>query len=269
MNLETNKKIPKLEKLGIYYKASDILKGIFISAIIFTIFLFFLENSIKYLIYIFGLSLATILIFFVYQNDFKFNLRIPSLKHVDYFLIVCSILAFTFGIYLEQGNSILFPFSIIITFFLPGWVLLRVLNDKYFQRPCLADLCLSFALSVGLSSLVFLIVSQTGLEIGKTIFAIYMIISFLPVFVDKFLKQRGNQQSQFYRKSEFGIFEIVILLWITSFFVIIISTIYPEMALVPGLDIVGHLSNSNQFRSFFPITLFTLFLISFSKNNVP
>ena len=260
MNLELNEKIPKLGKLEIYDKVSDILKGVLISAIIFTIFLFVLESSIKNLFYIFGLSLSTILIFFVYKNDLKFNLSIPSRKLVDYFLITCSIIAFISGIYFEPGGNVLFPLSIIVSFFLPGWVLLRVLNIKYFQKPCLADLCLSFVLSVGLSSLIFMIISQTGLETGIGIFVIYTIISFLPVLVDKFSNQRENSPSKFFQKREFRIFEIAILFWITAFFVTVVSIIYPQTSFVPGHDIVGHFFISNQlinnpefFGSVYPI----------------
>ena len=246
MNLEINKKFPLLEKLSIYYKVSDVTKGILISAIIFTVFLFFFDSSIKYLFYIFGLSLATILILFVYQNDFKFKLTVPSPKLIDYFLIICSVLAFTLDGNLEEGKGILLPLSIIVSLFLPGWVLLRVLGVKDFQRPDLPDLSLSFVLSIGLSAFIFLIVSQTGLETGKIIFGIYIIISILPVLIDRVQKQAKKQKPKIDNKREFGFFQILILLWIIAFFVTVISLIYPETSFVPGLDIVGHLSKSSQ-----------------------
>jgi len=231
---------PLSKKIYLYYKISDVLKAILISAIILSVFLVLLDHTIKYLFFIFGLTLAIILIFFVYQNDFRFKLRIPSSKLIDYFLIICSVLAFSLVSNLEQGVSILFPLSIIVSFFLPGWVLLRVLGVKNFQGPNLTDLCLSFVLSVGLSSLIFMIVSQTGFEIGKTILGIYIIISILPVLVDRVLKQVTKQQPKIDNKREFGIFEVVILFWITAFFVTVIAMRYPETSFVPGLDIVGH-----------------------------
>jgi len=246
MTLNIKRTLPVEKNAWLHTNFSDIAKGILISAIILSVFLFLLDHTIKYLFFIFGLSLALILILLVYQNDFKLKLRIPSPKLIDYFFVICSILAFTISNLLEPSGEILFPFSIIISFFLPGWVLLRIIGVKDFQRVNLSDLCLSFALSVGLSSVIFLLVLQADIETGKALFGIYAIISLLPVLKDRVFKLFAKQEPKFDSHKEFGIFEIVILLWITIFFVTVISVIYPEMSFDPGLDIVRHFSQSNQ-----------------------
>ena len=245
MILNIKRTLPVEKNARLHTNFSDIAKGILISAIILSVFLFLLDHTIKYVFFIFGLALAIILILFVYQNDFRFKLRIPHPKLIDYFLVICSFFVFTINL-LEPAGEILFPFSIIISFFLPGWVLIRIIGVKDFQRVDLSDLCLSFALSVGLSSVIFLLVSQADLETGKTLFGIYAIISLFPVLKDRIFKFSTKQEQKFYSHKEFGIFEIVILLWITIFFVTVISMIYPEMSFDPGLDIVRHFSQSNQ-----------------------
>jgi len=90
MTLNTNKKF-QLNNIWHYTKVSDLAKGILISAIILAVFLFLLEHTIKYVFFIFGLSLAVILIFFVYKNDFRFKLNTPSPKLIDYFLVICQL----------------------------------------------------------------------------------------------------------------------------------------------------------------------------------
>jgi len=216
MTLNTNKKF-QLKNIWINTKISDITKGILISAIILSVFLFLLDHTIKYVFFIFGLALAIILILFVYQNDFRFKLRIPHPKLIDYFLVICSFFVFTISL-LEPTGEILFPFSIIISFFLPGWVLIRIIGVKDFQRVDLSDLCLSFALSVGLSSVIFLLVSQADIETGIALFGIYAIISLLPVVKDSVFKFPAKQEHKFDSHKEFRIFEVLILWWITIFF---------------------------------------------------
>jgi len=71
MILKKTRVFPISKKIHLYYKVSDILKAILISAIILSVFLALLDHTLKYMFFIFGLALAIILIFFVYQNDFN------------------------------------------------------------------------------------------------------------------------------------------------------------------------------------------------------
>jgi len=206
MTLNKSRALPLIKNAWLYTKVSDIAKGILISAITLSVFLFLLEHTIKYVFFIFGLSLAIILILFLYQNDFRFKLRVPSPKLIDYFFVTCSLLGFSISSLLESTGGILLPFSIIVSFFLPGWVLLRILGVKDFQRFNLSDLCLTFVLSVGLSSVIFLIASQVGLETGKALFGIYTIISLIPLLKQRILKRSVNQEPKIDSQNEFSFF---------------------------------------------------------------
>ena len=134
MILKTNQFFPSLKNAGFYLQFSYITKGILICAIVFSVFLILLEHNIKYIFFILGILLASIIILFLSQNDFRFKIRIPTPKLIDYFFIICSVLVFTIDVLLEPTGEILFPFSIIVSFFLPGWVLLRILGVNVFQR---------------------------------------------------------------------------------------------------------------------------------------
>ena len=81
-------------------------------------------------IYFFGLTLTVILFLITRRcNNYKFKLTIPiSYKIVDYLFIIFSVTVLISNIFANSILNINFILSIIISFFLPGWVLLRVLK---------------------------------------------------------------------------------------------------------------------------------------------
>jgi len=115
-----------------------------------------LEDSIKYSLYIFAFFLAVILLVLLLKSDYNLKFRIPHLKKIiDYFFIISSLIVFISNLDHSLAFDSVFYFVIIISFFLPGWILLRILGiDDIYKKPS-GVLLLSFVCSLGLTSLIF------------------------------------------------------------------------------------------------------------------
>ncbi|MDP9287618.1 MAG: hypothetical protein M3P08_05405, partial [Thermoproteota archaeon] len=153
-----------LSKIPTLLIVSLIIAGI-LSAVVFLI-----NHPIRYMSYIFAVFLVGLvsLIAFKYDNNHKFELSSSSsllqrflsssqslsLKNlVDYFFIISS------AVLLRSSNlfsnpipyPISFIFSVIVAFFLPGWVFLRLLYFDKIGRAELGLVVLSFSISIALS----------------------------------------------------------------------------------------------------------------------
>ena len=131
--------------------------GSFITAIILSVVILLLDHPIKYVLYFFGLTLTGILFLIIRRyNNYKFELAIPiSYKIVDYLFLMCTVTVLISNIFANSIVNVNFIPSIIISFFLPGWALLRVLKIDS-TRTNIDSFVLSFCISIGLSSVIFL-----------------------------------------------------------------------------------------------------------------
>jgi hypothetical protein len=222
------------------------LTASFTIAIILSLVIFLLNHPIKYVLYIFGLSLTGLLFLMAFRYDYKFRLPMHlPVKIIDYFFILCSVLVLVSNI---LGNPIViinFILSVIVSFFLPGWVLLRLLQIDCVQRTNVGLLVLSFSISIGLSSLIsmFALLFRTSTA-GIFLSIIYVSISLLPLLKDRFYKFSEKRRQSFSRnhEGEHNLFDLLLLAWVSLFFIFVISSLYPQMAYVPGYDIVRHFS---------------------------
>jgi hypothetical protein len=229
------------------------MTGFFIIAIVLSLVILLLDHPVKYVLYIFGLSLTGILFLITDRCDYKFKLSMPfSFNVVDYFFIACSIGVLASNIFANPIMNISFILSVIVTFFLPGWVLLRLLEIDRVMKFNVMLLVLSFAVSIGFSSLIFtftLLFKTSTASIFLSI--IYTSISSLPLLKDhlyKSSKKNQKQQSSYSSNNEreYNLFDVLLLVWISLFFIFIISNLYPQMAYIPGYDIVRHFSKSKE-----------------------
>jgi len=238
-NILTPKKIPA------------VLMLFMISAIILFVLVLLLEHSIKYQLYIFGVSLVVILYVLVQKTGYKFTLSIPNvIKIFDYFLIVCSLILFTFIIAFNPVNEESFYFSVIVSFFLPGWVLLRILGiveNRKTVPGMLEVISLSFVCSLGLTALSFFLLSALKIDNFLLQSGIFLFASLLPILKNRFRQSDENQQSfSVHHSIEIRLFDILILGWIFLFFIFVISSLYPLLAENPYSDISRLFSLSKQ-----------------------
>src|SRR5215212_2030664 len=228
---------------------AKISNGLLLEYLIITIILstviFLLDHPIKYVLFIFGVSLTWLLFLTVSRYDYTFKLSLPiSDKIVDYFFIVCSAAVLAFNIFANHIMNISFILSIIVSFFLPGWVLLRLLKIDRIQGTNFGLFVLSFSISIGLTSLVYMFALPFKSSTAAIILSIiYVGISVLPLIKDRFYN--GGERRQFYssnHRSEHNLFDILLLIWLILFFIFVISNLYPQMAYLPGIDIIRHFS---------------------------
>jgi len=231
------------------------LIGYFVIAIVLCPVLLLLDHPIKYVLYIFGLSLTGLLFLIcAFRYDYKFKLAIPHpVKIIDFFLIVCSITLLVSNMFANPimnmfANPIVnisFILAVIVSFFLPGWALLRLLGIDCRRASNVVFLVLPFSLSIGLTSLIFTFALPFTAGGATLLSAIYVIVSLLPLLKDYLHRSYGKLQAYASnRVSKHNLFDVLLLAWVSLFFLFIILNIYPQMAYVPGLDIVRHFSSS-------------------------
>ena len=221
--------------------------GSFIINVVLLIILFVFDQPIKYSFYIFGATLTGIFILLSSRSDYKFMLTTKAsyIKLVDYFLVGCSTVVFIYNAFDQPRIDVLLPLSIVLTFFLPGWVLLRLVSVTDKRMSAFSFIPLSFVTSIGLTSLILMLVLHFKQDAVILLSGIYAIISLFPMLKDKIQKFKQKiQPSIFDHQNQHNISNIIVLLWVTIFFVFIISSLYPKISDVPSLDIVRHLSLS-------------------------
>ncbi|HYF98507.1 MAG TPA: hypothetical protein VD815_00290, partial [Candidatus Saccharimonadales bacterium] len=132
-------------------------------------------------------------------------------------------------------------FSFILLFFLPGWLLVRILKitERLHKIPLMI---ISFSISFGLTSLIYTAILVLKLEPSELIVSIiYTFISLVSV-LPRYLTGNSKNNKIFVknRKKDYNLIECAGLVWIVSFFVFSILYIYPAMVENPGFDIVRH-----------------------------
>ncbi len=227
---------------------SDYLKLFLICGLVLIPVLFLLENSIKYLLYIIGILISLIFLLTIFKIDFKFNFNsTPLVNIIDYFLISCAILVFisnTLGVLESTFNFVL---TLFIAYFLPGWSLLRVLGINSKDEFNFGHLSISFAVSVGLTSIIFLFMFPIMEDKAIYLSSVYLGISFLPVIKNRLLN--FNNQKKIWLKpvfqKKYSFLELLLIGGLIIFFAVAISLMYPMMAFVPS-DMVRHYSAATE-----------------------
>jgi len=240
------KKSPQIKSNNSRVKISKVLISSLIIAIVLSPILFLMELSIKYLIYVMAFSLTGLFVLFSLKSEYQIKISLPNFsKIVDYFLITCSIIVFVSILLDNTIVELTFPFSIVLSFFLPGWVLLRWLEIDRTSILKIGLIVLGFAISIGLTSIIFFF----GLHLIPPAFlsAIYLVLSFLPFLKDRLFKSKTKKELTYLKnKNNYNLFDILIISWIIIFFVFVVMNVYPEIANVPGQDITRHFTQSQQ-----------------------
>ncbi len=227
---------PKLLKISFILKISLIIAVILIPPVLL------MEHNIKYELYFFSLIFTGLIVLFIFKKNFEYNLPFPSIKIIDYFLLGISLILLAFNIFPDVSIEIPFVLSIVISFFLLGWVFIRFL-DIAKSRINLSLTVISFCLSVGLTSLLYFFTLITG-TLSALPF-VFVGIAFLPLIRDRFFKNKKNLQEK-YDDSKHSVFDLLVILGVTSFFVFFLITFYPEVNDLPGPDGLIHFLLSNQ-----------------------
>jgi hypothetical protein len=194
------------------------------------------------------------------------RIRVPILftyNAVDFVLVFAGFILIALNFVdssLLQIEILKYCFSFVILFFLPGWIVVRLLkiSDKFRKIPILV---ISFSISVAITSIIYTIVLILMVEPSGLIISItYSALSLIPIVL-RYTAFKKSYKSIFVknRKKDYNLVEIITLVWITSFFVFSILYIYPEMVNTPWYDIVRHYASvsvindhADLFRSPYP-----------------
>ena len=220
--------------------------------------------SLNPVFYLFIYSLLGIMILILSLRNKR--IWVPILftyNAVDYLLVIfgiCLIVVNFADSSLLETQILRYCFSFVLLFFMPGWLIVRVLQitEKFHKIPILV---ISFSVSLGITSVIYTALLISNAEPSGLIIAlVYGGMSLIPVLL-RHVVSKGSDHRIFVknRKKDYNLIEIITLVWITCFFVYSISYIYPEMVYVPGFDIVRHYAaisivedHSELFRSPYP-----------------
>ena len=232
------------------------MKKVTLSVIIFafaasSITLWLLESPLKYILFFLEVALILTVYHSLSGNFKKIRFKIKGntisklalARKLDYAFLATSLMLLALNIF-RSNNTLSLVFAIIVSFFLPGYVLLRLLKF-HSLNTWLEWLVLAFALSIGLTSLIVTLVLPFTTHRAILISAIYIGISLSPLLKDRIGKSGESLQIHAdSRVNKHDLFDALLLLWVSLFFIIVISSLYPQMAYRPGLDIVRHFSSS-------------------------
>lgn len=201
--------------------------------------------QINYTIFFLVVSLIVILVIYYLKGDIM--IKIPNLissHQVDYsFVAVSAFLLFLnlFDTNLSILDFIKFSISVLILFIMPGWILLRFLNLEL-KTNKITLVIISFACSLGLTSLLYGMLLLLSVEINSiTISLIYFVLSLIPLIrYRSFFKNMPEYKPL---EKNVQLFEIILLAWVAIFFTLTIAFLYPQLAYVPGSDIIRHYSS--------------------------
>jgi len=213
--------------------------------VVSSVTLWLLESPLKPMLYFFEAAL-TLTIYHSLHGKLKktsFKIKGITVSKLDYTFLTISLMLLVFNIF-KLSNTLSLVFAIVVSFFLPGYVLLRLLKF-HSLNTWLEWLVLAFALSIGLTSLIVTLTLSFTTHRAILISAIYVVISLSLLLKDRIDKSGERLQiHENNRTNEYNLFDASLLLWISLFFILVVSSLYPQMAYLPGLDIVEHFSSS-------------------------
>lgn len=221
------------------------LLALFLALVASSVTLWLIESPLKYALYVFQVALILILFYSISGTTAKIKLKpVGNTKiKLDYAFVAISTMQLVFTA-IKLDSVLTMIFAIIVSFFLPGYVLLRLLKFHSLES-WIEWLALSFALSIGLTSIIFTAILQFNTHRAILLSAIYVGISLFPLLRDRIYKSGEKPEVCLENRiKEYALSDVLLLLWITVFFVFAISSLYPQMSLRPELDIVRHFSSS-------------------------
>jgi hypothetical protein len=207
--------------------------------------LWLVESLLKYAFYLFEVALILILFCSLLGKTIKikFNARVNMNTILDYVFLAISMVLLISNI-LKLNSFLTLVCAIIVSFFLPGYALLRLLKFNSLES-WIEWLVLSFALSIGITSIIFTAMLQFATPNPVLLSAVYVGISLYSLLKDQIYKygekRKTNSENSL---KEYDFAEVLLLLWIIVFFVFAISSLYPQMSLRVGADIVNLFSSS-------------------------
>jgi len=218
--------------------------------------LWILETPLKYIFAI--LEFFLIISLYICLKNIKITLRLNTamdlLKNLDFIIICITFFLFLLS-FLGVNNFLTFITAIFISFFGLGYILLRFLNFYSFKSD-LEWLVLSFWLSIAINCIIYTLnlifpFSKQALIIATQYF-IFTFVFFI------FQRKRKSIKCVEYQIN-IEVNNLLPLAIVIIFIITSIAVTYPNMAQLPGLDIIRHFSssqllnsNAKQFNSPYP-----------------
>jgi hypothetical protein len=215
--------------------------------VISSVTFWFINSSLKYIMYAFEVTL--ILLFYLFFTEF--HLKFPSSEKTKAklnarFVIssgttTCAAMLLILNVVGQTNNYFAVALGVVAFCFVPGWAILETTNSFAQFEASIEMVILPFLLSIPVSALLYFSYLVFP-NIGKYLLLIvYLAISTLPLI--KFGLRREKLHIE---ASPVNKFSTSILILIVAFFVFAVAITYPQMASVPGLDIVEHFSSARQ-----------------------
>jgi len=125
--------------------------------------------------------------------------------------------------------------------------LLRVIGINFEKEFNLGLVAISFFASVGLTAIIFLFVLPIKEETASLLSTVYLVVSLFPLIGDKLHNYQNGKKFNFKEQVQmrFSILDFLLIGVLLTFFVFVISNLYPSMALVPS-DIVRHYISAQE-----------------------
>jgi len=166
----------------------------------------------------------------------KFNLdNIEFL--VDILMILITIYNFILPIFIGNINFIFNNYALILSiFFMPGWVILRYLNDD--SMSILEKCIIAFPLSFFVFGLFYTFIINYDL---KFLFSYFYVIFSGILFLKYFLHPKILHNKYIFSKP--NKFEICFIILISVLFILIKNLLYPKLAYISGQDVIYHYSD--------------------------
>ncbi|MGI0044417.1 MAG: hypothetical protein ACRD47_11970, partial [Nitrososphaeraceae archaeon] len=130
----------------------------FIAVVSCLILLVLFDDTLEYTLFFFALSLTLLIILQINYHDYSFKFRFLSRFSritIDYAVIACTSVTFISNYFDNPIASVAIVSSIITVLFVPGWVFLRIFENKKMPLKKGIIVVLSFAISAGLSGIIF------------------------------------------------------------------------------------------------------------------
>jgi hypothetical protein len=215
-----------------------------LALVVSSVTLWLVESSLKYMLYFFEVVLIILLFYLLSGKGMQINFKLGGIltAKLDYVFPAISTLLLMLNA-LKIDTVLTMICAIIVSFFLPGYVLLRLLQF-HASKSWIEWLALSFALSIGLTSILFTAVLPFTTYKALLLSVVYVGISLCPLLKTRICKPCENPEVHGKDCVKHDLSDVLLLSWVIGFFVFAISSLYPQMALSPGLDIVRLFSSS-------------------------
>ncbi len=220
--------------------------------------LWLFESHLQYMLYFFEVTLILTMCSYVLRTpNKKFKIKISVGSRLDYLFLGASLTLLALNLF-EADNLLSLFIAMVVSFFLPGYILLRVVGfcslDTWLEWPVMA-----FILSMGTTSLIFTFALRFASHRSVLLSSIYVVLSLFPLLKDQVHKHRKRVQiHKGSQMKEFCLSDALPLLWVFLFFVLTISTLYPQTVYLPAEDIVRHFSSMRSililtgYQSYYP-----------------